>query len=212
MKKLCKPNFRMDYFEGCGKEKPIFKYGSCQSCFISWSQTTANGKKWLKKQTKYKLKEKEKERRKETRKLKQELNSGNAMKLADMYFSRYIRLKYSFEMNGELYCTCFTSGEIIPIKELDNGHFEKREHKATRYHEDNCRPQSKTDNGDTKHNGKQKEFRENLVMEIGEERVLEVERLAKTSIKADTSFYKKIADKYRILVNEIQKEKGIKVW
>lgn len=187
-------------------------YGLCNSCKIDWAMNDEEGKKWLSKQTAYKIKknkkEKEKEERKELREKRIQLNTGNAMKNADTYFSRYIRLKYSEE--GK--CTCYTCGDLKEIKEIDNGHFEKRGYKATRYHEDNCRPQCKTCNGDTASNGKQKEFRKLLVMEIGEEKVLEVERLAKTTIKADTNFYLQKSDYYREKVKEIQKEKNIKIW
>lgn len=54
--KKCKPNFRMNHFEGCGEEKPIFKYGSCQKCFIKWTQETEEGGAWLKKMTIQKVK------------------------------------------------------------------------------------------------------------------------------------------------------------
>ena len=213
--KICKGQNRAHGYVGCGKVTDVkrLKYGICPSCLIDWGTTTEGGKLWYSTMFLPKVKRvTQKEQRKKTNELKNELNTGRAMRLADMYFSRYIRLKHSFENDGITYCTCFTSGDIVPIKELDNGHFMKREHKATRYHEDNCRPQSKRDNGDTKHNGKQVEFKDNLIREIGEERVLEVERLAKTIIKADTYFYKSIADKYRVLVNDIQKERNIKIW
>lgn len=150
----------------------------------------------------------EAQKKKEFRAKKQEFNQKGLMQLADTYFSRYIRLKSS--VNGK--CTCYTCGAIKDIKEVDNGHYMKREHKATRYHENNCRPQCKTCNGDTKHNGKQIEFRENLVNEIGEQKVIDIEKLSKTSIKANHFFYKGISDYYREKVNEMQKELKVKYW
>ena len=109
-------------------------------------------------------------------------------------------------------CTCYTCGDIKEVKEVDNGHYQKREHKATRYHENNCRPQCKTCNGNTGKNGMQDVFRVNLSNEIGEEEVCEIERLARTTIKADYQFYKGISDKYRELVNELQKKLKVKYW
>ncbi len=126
-----------------------------------------------------------------------------------MYFSRYVRLFYSDE-NGNT--TCYTCGSINNLKEVDNGHYQKREHKATRYHRNNCRVQCKTCNGDTKHNGKQDVFRKNLVYEIGENEVLEIEKLARTTIKANALFYREVADKYRILLNELQDKLKVKYW
>lgn len=142
------------------------------------------------------------------RKKKQEFNGKGLMSLADTYFSRFIRLKHS--LNGQ--CTCYTCGTIKPIKECDNGHYMKREHKATRYHENNCRPQCKTCNGDTKHNGKQIDFRENLCNELGEEKVIKIEKLSKTLIQANHTFYKNTSDYYREKVNEMQKELKVKYW
>ena len=67
--KKCKPNFRMNKFPGCGEVKHIFKYGSCQSCFIKWTQETEEGGAWLQKQTAYKMKKNEREKRVEKKKI-----------------------------------------------------------------------------------------------------------------------------------------------
>jgi len=72
--------------------------------------------------------------------------------------------------------------------------------------------QCKVCNGNTKYNGNQVEFRINLINEIGLEAVIELETLAKTSIPVNTIFYLDIAECYRIKVNAIQKELGIKVF
>ena len=130
------------------------------------------------------------------------------MNLADIYFSRFIRLKHSFEHNGKRYVNCYTCAKVVHVKQADNGHFIKREHKSVRYHENNCRPQCKTCNGDTKHNGRQSDFRRELSNEIGEDEVLELERLSRETIKADSYFYRAIATKYRLKVKELQNEIG----
>lgn len=67
--KQCKPNYRMNKFSGCGKTKTIFKYGSCQSCFINWTQKTEDGKAWLEKNRIKKFKENQKNKRVEQKKL-----------------------------------------------------------------------------------------------------------------------------------------------
>lgn len=206
--KPCKGNHKAPEY-GCGELNFKRTYGLCIKCLRLWSIETKEGLEWLKKQTAYKLKSNEKVKRKETRAIKQDLDSKGAMRLADMYFSRYIRAFYS-DQNGN--CTCYTCGEILYLKEVDNGHYQKREHKATRYHLNNCRPQCKICNGDTKHNGKQSEFRVHLSYEIGEENVVNIERLARTKVKATSKFYRDIADEYRIKLNELQKQIKRKYW
>lgn len=222
--KRCKGTSKETKGFGCGVELPYTerngmrsykaKYGlgyDCR-CLAKWSMTTKEGKEWLNKESRSNLKKKkskeEREERKKTRELKDEFNSKDAMTLADIYFSRYIRLKHSFEHNGERFVNCYTCPTVVLIKESDNGHFIKREHKSVRYDENNCRPQCKICNGDTKHNGKQADFRRELVNEIGEENVLELERKSRETIKADSYFYRAIATKYRVKVNEIQNEIG----
>lgn len=210
--KKCKGNDKVDKFEGCGKPSENRTYGLCPKCLYKWSTETEKGKAWFKKRTAWKMKKNEKEKRKEerqkTRELRDKFNSKDAMNLADIYFSRYIRLKHSFKHGGKRFVNCFTCSGVIPIKQSDNGHFIKREHKAVRYDENNCRPQCKTCNGDIKHNGKQADFRRELVNEIGEDAVLELERKSRETIKADGYFYRAIATKYRVKVNEIQNEIG----
>ena len=193
---------------GCGEEMILKRYGLCSNCWRLFLLYTPEGQEILNKNTLRAKKTVQKEKKAKLREQKRELNSGNAMKLADTYFSRYIRLINSED--GE--CTCYTCGTIKPIKEIDCGHYIKREHKQTRYAENNCRPQCKTCNGDIKHNGKQVEFRENLILEIGYEVVVRMEKIAKQLFKADTSYYKEMADYYRNKVNEIQKELGVKYW
>ena len=193
---------------GCGEMAVFRRYGLCPSCLGDFLFGSTQGVNILRKITDKAEMTVKKEKRAKEKREKRESNEKKAMKLADTYFSRYIRLVHS--VDGQ--CTCYTCGTIKPIKEVDNGHYIKRVHKSTRYHENNCRPQCKTCNGDTLHNGKQTEFRINLVNEIGLTQVKAIENLSKESINANYFFYKEIADKYRIKVNELQKEFGVKYW
>lgn len=193
---------------GCGEMMILKRFGLCSNCWRLWLLNTKEGNEVLKKSQIKASKEVKTKKKREIREKKRELNSGNAMQLADTYFSRYIRLLYSID--GK--CTCYTCGDIKPIKEVDNGHYMKREHKNTRYNENNCRPQCKICNGDTKHNGKQIEFREGLVNEIGESQVKEVELLSKIATKANYFFFKEKADYYRNEVNQLQKSLKVKYW
>lgn len=213
-KKKCKGTGKANGFKSCGELVYTFRYGLCQKCYAKWLYSTEEGLSLINKKAKIAKVKVEKENKAELRKRKQESNSSSLMKLADTYFSRYIRLLFSEELPDyeDRVCTCYTCGKVLPIKEVDNGHYLKREHKATRYHENNCRPQCKTCNGDIKHNGKQVEFRINLINEIGKKRVRKIEGMAKHGTKADSRFYRQVADIYRNKLNELQKSLNIKVW
>lgn len=94
---------------------------------------------------------------------------------------------------------------------MDNGHCFSRKYMATRYHEDNCRPQNRSSNrfsGEADH----RKFEENLMKEIGQERFDEVKRLSYTTIDATLLFFEEIAEKYKALTNQLLKEKGAKKW
>ena len=56
----------------------------------------------------------------------------------DKVFSEFIRLRDSDE-NG--ICTCITCGAKHHWKNMDNGHFVKRQHMALRFNEINCNAQ-----------------------------------------------------------------------
>lgn len=193
---------------GCGNTEYIHRYGLCKNCFKTWLCSTEIGRETLKKAAFQGKRKTKAEAKKESSRKKKEVNTSAAMKLADTYFSRFIRLNHS----EDGLCTCFTCGSILSIKQVDNGHYQKRTHKATRYHENNCRPQCKTCNGDTLHNGKMVEFRINLINEIGIDEVEAIELLAKTSENKSTRFYLDTADFYRNAVNELQKKLGVKYW
>lgn len=207
--KICKGNYRSGHYKGCGELRYIHMYGLCISCFRSWCHSTELGSEYIRKNLIPKARKDVKaKKRKEFRQKKKELNQGNPMNTADMYFSRYIRTLYSD--NG--YVSCFTCGDVLDIKEIDNGHYQKRAHQATRYNEDNCKPQCKKCNGDTAGNGRQDVFRVNLVKQIGEERVLEVERLANEVIKVDSYYFEQKSKEYREKLKELEAKKGVKYW
>ncbi len=71
------------------------------------------------------------------RKLKKK-SVSKLKKEADRIFSIYIRKKYA-NKNGEV--KCYTCPKVLPWKEIQNGHFVSRSNLATRFDEDNCRPQ-----------------------------------------------------------------------
>ncbi len=59
-------------------------------------------------------------------------------KLLDKTFSEYVRRKNA---NEEGLVKCYTCSKVIPWKEIQCGHFISRSYLATRFDEDNTRPQ-----------------------------------------------------------------------
>jgi hypothetical protein len=49
--KICKGNYRSEYYEGCGKLGYPYRYDLCHSCFIKWTQTTEAGGEYIRKIT-----------------------------------------------------------------------------------------------------------------------------------------------------------------
>jgi hypothetical protein len=68
---------------------------------------------------------------------------SNLIEDLDRVFSHFIRLKYS-DKYGMV--KCYTSSKLMHYKTAQCGHFIPRAHLATRWMEDNCRPQSQYDN------------------------------------------------------------------
>lgn len=91
--------------------------------------------------------------------MKKQKSLSSLKKKLDQVFSLYIRAKYP------KYCyTCNRYG-----KTLQNGHFISRSYLATRFEEDNCRPQCVGCN--VFGGGKPLDFEENLIAEIGKKKV-----------------------------------------
>lgn len=132
-----------------------------------------------------------------------------AMDRADRYFSQYIRLKHCKIIDGqEPICKCIVTGRFKSIKKIDNGHYYSRKYLATRYHEDNCRPQNKSSNqwrGEADH----EKFGENLLKEIGEQRFNVLIEIHNNPIPATEEHFDFIARYYRNKVNEIVRQLGI---
>lgn len=138
---------------------------------------------------------------------------SKAMALADSWFSRYIRIKYSFKIqDGDVYCRCIANPSVIKhAKDMDNGHNQSRGHQATRYNENNCRPQSRKSNRFKGEMDKHK-FDDNLIAEIGQDKFDEVVLMSRQTIMTSTEYFLDIANKYRKLTNKLVKQHHIKKW
>lgn len=98
-------------------------------------------------------------------------------KKLDAVFSKFIRAKYQK--------TCYTCG--ASGKTLQCGHFVSRMYLATRWEEDNCRPQCVGCN--IWGSGKPLDFEENLTKELGAKRVQELKDARKQFLKLNEAFY-----------------------
>lgn len=122
--------------------------------------------------------------RKATKSSPKPKTAAKLKKELDAIFSKYIRLKYADE-NGNV--ACYTCGKVMHWKQIQNGHFISRQYLATRWHEDNCRPQCIGDN--IFGNGKPLDFEERLKKDLGSQYVEDMKMLRHKSLKLDRHWY-----------------------
>ena len=112
----------------------------------------------------------------------------NIVKRLDSIFSKYIRNKYA-DKKGMV--KCFTCDREYPIKSIQNGHFMSRKNYATRWDEDNCRPQCYGCN--VMKQGMQYEFGKRL----GKEKAEEMYLLSKKTVKLSDYELLEMLDHYK---------------
>jgi NinG protein len=108
------------------------------------------------------------------------------IKLCDKEFSIQVRMKGAWQEHGVWMNKDYTTNFIAPVKKLQCGHYLSRYYKAARWNFDNARPQSMMANMWMR--GDLIRFRQNLLAEIGEARVLAVEKLRDAPIKLTRQF------------------------
>lgn len=123
---------------------------------------------------------------------------------ADKYFSQVVRLNYCSE--GGL-CKCYTCGRVLNWKEIQCGHYIPRSNLYGRYNFDNCRPQCVICNEYNR--GEIYFFRELLINEIGEEKVLDLEVKSRNIYKLFRNDIVLIIEECKKQIKEIKKEKSI---
>ena len=116
---------------------------------------------------------------KSTAKLKKEL---------DRVFSKWIRQKFPK--------FCYTCRQ--PNDKLQCGHFVPRQYLATRWSEDNCRPQCWGCNGFG--GGKLLDFEEHLIEELGKKKVEALKQSRHQILKLDEAWYLTEIEKYTRLL------------
>jgi len=114
---------------------------------------------------------------------KKVVSLSSLKKKLDAVFSKYIRNKYA--KNG--YVTCYTCGKVDTIERMQNGHFISRGYLATRFDENNCRPQCVGCN--MFGNGKPLDFEENLKEELGDQFVEDMKKKRHEIMKFDKRWY-----------------------
>lgn len=147
------------------------------------------------------------------RKKKPVMEKYPTLKTTDSNFSKSIRLSYvvSVQSPETVYCRCYTCGKVEHIKDIQDGHYIKRNCKAVRFDRNNSRPQCVACNLYGK--GEQEKFRAHLVEEIGEDKVTDIEIRGKIKINKIHGYALQIINnEAKTMVNAICKEKGIKKW
>ena len=123
---------------------------------------------------------------------------------ADKYFSMFIRLRDSDE-NG--YCTCITCGAIRFWKNLDCGHWIKRQHFGTRFNEKNSAAQCKNCNAFEQ--GRSAEHEKYIIEKYGQQ----TRDLLKSGERSFTKYsaieLKLLAKEYKLKAEQLLKEKGL---
>ena len=119
-------------------------------------------------------------------------------KRIDKPFHRYIRLR---DTNKEGYGTCCSCGKDIHFHEADAGHFMNRQHKNTRWNEENVNLQCKYCNmyegGNAYLYG----------MALGKRKADKLVKLSRIKVKPTDEEYEDIYYKYKELVLELEKTK-----
>ena len=118
------------------------------------------------------------------RKPRGQLTPAKLKKELDRVFSLYIRGKYEK--------SCYTCGRTGT---LQNGHFISRQYLATRWDENNCRPQCVGCN--IYGNGKPLDFEERLKKELGDNLVEEMKKKRHTITKVGIQWYKEQIELYK---------------
>ena len=113
----------------------------------------------------------------------------------DDVYSIYIRQKHE-DSNGVV--ECYTCRKLFTVKTIQNGHFVSRQYLATRWLDDNCRPQCWGCNGFG--NGRLLDYEERLKQDLGADLVEKMKASRHISLKLDRHWYTAEIEKYKLLI------------
>jgi hypothetical protein len=143
-----------------------------------------------------------KQRKKPVKRKKTGKKSKSLAKLKkefDSVFSKYVRLVHA---DNDGYVSCYTCSKLLHWKKIQNGHFVSRQYLATRWEEDNCRPQCVGCN--VFGNGQLLDYEERLKKELGSDRVEELKQLRHQITKLDRQWYEEQIAYYKNEVKSLQ--------
>lgn len=130
----------------------------------------------------------------------------NLVKKLDRLFSLYIRLRDAMP-NG--YVRCISCGKIKTFDDVDCGHFYSRTHMSTRFDEDNCNAECKFCNRFSADH--LIAYQTNLIRKIGISRFEKLGLKAKSTCHWLDSELEERIKYYSQKVNELSREKAIRV-
>lgn len=113
------------------------------------------------------------------------------VKKLDKVFSEWLRLSYA-DKDGNV--SCYTCGEVMQWKYIQNGHFFSRARQNTRWLPENCRPQDYRCN--VALSGNYIVYTRKMLAEIGETKLDEMEQLSKSTNKISTPLLKEMIAEY----------------
>ena len=127
-------------------------------------------------------------------------------KIADGWFSKYIRLKNS---TPDGICNCITCHRPFHWKEIDCGHFVSRSRKIVRFDERNCAPQCKHCNRFK--GGEQWKFGKAIDKIYGEGTATYLQGIAKRPYKRVARDLDYLIEEYKVKAKEEAKKRGIRI-
>jgi hypothetical protein len=125
---------------------------------------------------------------------------------ADMWFSRYIRLRDSDETG---YCKCITCNAVLFWKSMDCGHYIKRQHQGARFNEKNCHSQCKNCNWNKQ--GNDAEYKKVIIEKYGQQTHDLLKFAEKHTIKHSKLEKELIAKEYQKKAIELARQKGLNI-
>jgi 6-phosphogluconate dehydrogenase (decarboxylating) len=122
------------------------------------------------------------------------------MKKADKWFSYFIRVRDSDD-NG--FAKCCTCGTIKHWKQMDCGHYVKRQHQGVRYNEMNCHAQCRSCNWLKQ--GNDAEYKEFIIEKYGKQNHDLLKSFENKSFKRSKFEFTLIAKEYKKKYEELIK-------
>ena len=126
-------------------------------------------------------------------------NKSTLMNKLDRVFSRYIRMRDA-DQDGQV--TCVTCGKIAYWKDVDAGHYIKRQHMMTRWDARNCAAQCRKCNRFA--GGAMDEFALHITTKYGAETLAELMRLKRIAKKWCEDDLQALIDSYESAARECE--------